>query len=71
MTYYFEKCYFDSEKMGVRTECDRMSCVLNRKHDKFELYFHRTNDESFYCLNRKQLKEYWQCLQENQEIFCP
>ena len=40
MTYYFEKCCFDSEKMGVTTECDRMNCVLNRKHDNFELYFH-------------------------------
>ena len=40
MTYYFEKCCFDCEKMGVTTECDRMSCVLNRKHDNFELNFH-------------------------------
>ena len=25
MSYYFQKCCFDSEKSGV-TECDRMMC---------------------------------------------
>lgn len=69
MPYYFQKCCFDSEKLGVRNECDRLSCV-NRKHD-FGLFFHRTNDESFYCLNRRQLKECWHCVIAEQEAFFP
>lgn len=56
--------------MGAVNECDRMSCVLNGKHD-FELYFHKTNDESFYCVNRKQLREYWRCVIKDQKTFCP
>ena len=70
MAKYFEKCCFDSEKMGVINECDRMSCILNRKHD-FDVYFHHVSDESFYCLNRKQLGEFWHCVIEDQNSFCP
>ena len=51
-------------------ECDRMSCILDRKHD-FEKYYHKEKDETFYCLNRKQLGEYLQCVIEDQRIFCP
>ena len=49
---------------------DRMCCTLNGRHN-FDLFFHWNNDESFYCLNSKQLKEYWQCVQEDREGFCP
>ena len=51
-------------------ECDRMSCILNRKHD-FEKYYHKGKDETFCCLNRKQLGEYLHCVIEDQRIFCP
>ena len=47
-----------------------MSCILNRKHD-FEKYYHKANDETFYCLNRKQHGKYWHCAIEDQRIFCP
>ena len=57
MAYSFQKYCFDSEKIGLVKECDRMSCFLNGSHN-FDLFFHRNNNESFYCLNRKQLKEY-------------
>ena len=33
MSYYFQKCYFDSEKIGVRNECDRLACNSNSKHN--------------------------------------
>ena len=40
------------------------------KYD-FGLFFRQRNDESFYCLNRRQLKEYWHCVIAEQEPFCP
>ena len=61
MSYYFQKCCFDSEKIGVRNECDRLTRISNGKHN-FGLFFHRNNDETFYCLNKKKLEEYWQCV---------
>ena len=70
MSYYFQKCCFDSEKNGVRNECDKLSCISNGKHN-FGLFFHRNNDETFYCLKRKQLEEYWQCVIAEQQAFCP
>ena len=70
MAYSFQKCCFDSEKIGLVKEFDRMFCILNESHN-FDVFFHRNNDESFYCLNRKQLKEYWQCVQEDRKSFCP
>ena len=47
-----------------------MSRIFNRKHE-FEKYSHKGNDETFYCLNTKQLGEYWHCVIEDQRVFCP
>ena len=69
MPYYFEKCYFDSQKIGVRNECNMLSC--GGKHLDFDLFFHRTNNEYFYCVNRKQLGEYYHCVLNDQKILCP
>ena len=41
------------------------------KHTEFTLFFHKINNTSFYCLNRKQLEEYWKCIVKDQEVFCP
>ena len=46
-----------------------MSC--EGKHTEFTLFFHKINNESFYYLNRKQLEEYWKCINKDQEFFCP
>ena len=32
MSYYFKQCCFDSERLGVRNECNRLSCASG-KHD--------------------------------------
>ena len=56
--------------IDVINECDRMSRIFNRKHE-FEKYSHKGNDETFYCLNTKQLGEYWHCVIEDQRVFCP
>ena len=41
------------------------------KHTEFTLFFHKINNTSFYCLNRKQLEEYWKYIVKDQEVFCP
>ena len=56
------------------TECDRMMC-LNGNH-KFEEYLFRCKyddklSERLYCLNRKQLGEYWHCVINDRDTFCP
>ena len=37
----------------------------------FNLYYHKNNNEYFYCLNRDQLGQYWQCVVEGRDSFCP
>ena len=69
MSYYHQKCCFDSGKIGLRNECDRFSCISNGKHN-FGLFSHQNNNETFYCLNRKQLEEYWQCVIAERQAFC-
>ena len=54
----------------MRNECDKLSCISNGKYN-FGLFFHRNNDETFYCLKRKQLEGYWQCVIAEQQAFCP
>lgn len=70
MPYSFEKCCFDSQDLGVVKDCNRTSCILNRSHN-LKLLYHRNNDESFYCLNGKDLGEYWHCVQNDQQTLCP
>ena len=69
MPLYFEKCCFDSKKIGVRNEFDMLSC--EGKHSDFGLFFHRTKNEYFHCLNRKQLGKYYHCVLNDQKVFCP
>ena len=69
MSYYFQKCCFDADVIGKPTECDRLNC--EGKHTEFTLFFHKVNNTSFYCLNGKQLEEYWKCIVKDQEVFCP
>ena len=37
----------------------------------FNLYYHQVNNEYFYCVNRKQLGQYWKCVVEDQDVICP
>ena len=39
MAYSIQKCCFDSEKIGLVKECDRMCRTLNGRHN-FDLFFH-------------------------------
>ena len=36
----------------------------------FNLYYHKNNNEYFYCLNRDQLGQYWQRVVEDRDSFC-
>ena len=37
----------------------------------FNLCYHKVNNEYFYCVNRKQLGQYWKCVVEDRDAFCP
>ena len=61
-------CCHDSLLIGTRSECDRLSC--EGKHTPVSnLYYHKVNNEYFYCLNRDQLGQYWQCVVEDRDVF--
>ena len=63
MSYYFQKCCFDADVIGKRTERDRLSC--EGKHTDLLYSFIKL------ILNKKQLEEYWKCIVKDQEVFCP
>ena len=70
--YYFMECYFDYEKTRIIEEFNLMRC--ERKHHFQEYFVEKKYDRKklarFYCLDRKQLGEYWHCTQKEREIFC-
>ena len=66
----FEICCHDSLLVGTRSECDRLSCEGKHK-PVFNLYYHKANSEYFYCVNREQLGQYWRCVVEDRDAFCP
>ena len=66
----FEICCHDSLLIGTRSECDRLSCEGKHK-PLFNLYYHKANNEYFYCVNREQLGQYWRCVVEDRDAFCP
>ena len=72
----FLNCYFDSLLIGTRSECDRFRCqernfVVKKDYPAFKLYHHKVNNEYFYCVNRDQLGQYWKCVVEDRDYFCP
>ena len=67
----FSICCHDSLLIGTRSECDRLSCQEGKHSPVFNVYYHQGNNKCFYCLNRKQLGQYWQCLVEDRELFLP
>ena len=64
-------CCHDSLLIGTRSECDRIFCKEGKHLPVFNLYYHKNNNEYFYCLNRDQLGQYWQCVVEDRDSFCP
>ena len=57
--------------IGTRSECDRLSCEHEKHSLECDVYYHKVNNEYFYCLNRKQLGQYWQCVTKDRNTFCP
>ena len=57
--------------IGARSECDRLSCEHEKHSLEFDVYYHKVNNEYFYCLNRKQLGQYCQCVTKDRDTFCP
>ena len=54
----FEICCYVSLLIGTRSECDRLSCTERKHAPVFNLYYHKVNNEYFYCVNREQLGQY-------------
>ena len=71
MACYFQKCCFDSQTEREISECETLAC--EGKHMLFEYSFrnHKDQIERFYCLNRKQLGEYWHFVTKERDCFCP
>ena len=66
----FLTCCYDSVLIGTWSECDRLQCRGN--HDPtFNVFYHKGNNEYFYCLNRNQLGQYWKCVVQDRDFFCP
>ena len=67
----YEVYCFDSQLIGARVECDRLTCEGN--HTAFNLFCrqHYKKKEVFYHVNRKQLGEYWRCVINDRDTFCP
>ena len=63
-------CCHDSLLIGTRSECDRIFCKEGKHLPVFNLYYHQNNNEYFYCLNRDQLRQYWQRVVEDRDSFC-
>ena len=65
----FLTCCHDSLLIGTRSECDRLQC--QGKHDPvFNVFYHKVNNQFFYCLNRNQLGQYWKCVVEDLDFLC-
>ena len=70
MTNCFELCCHDYDLVRKTSHCDRINCFGN--HDpQFSAYFHKVNNQSCYCLNPKQLGQYWRCVVNDRDYFCP
>ena len=65
----FEVCCFNYDTVCSTSQRDRLSC--EGKHTpEFTVYFHKINNEYCYCLDRKQLGQYWHCVNENDHKLC-
>ena len=63
----FEKCCYDFDLVRKTSQCDRINCFAN--HDP--QCFHKNNSQSCFCLNRRQLGQYWHCIINDRDYFCP
>ena len=69
-TNRFENCCFVYTLIGTHSECDRPSCEGQHK-PVFNLYYHKINKETCYCLNQDQLGQFWQRAVNDRNKFCP
>ena len=66
----FEKCCHDFDLVRKTSQFDWINCFAN--HDlQFSVYFHKNNNSSCYCLNSRLLGQYWRCIINDRDYFCP
>ena len=65
----FLTCCYDSVLIGTRSKRDTLQCQGNH-NPVFNVFHHKVNNQYFYCLNRKQLGQYWRCVVEDRDYFC-
>ena len=46
-----------------------MQCQGNH-NPVFNVFYHKVKNQYFYCLDRKQLGQYWKCVVEDRDYFC-
>ena len=61
MNNRFEICCHDYELVRKTSQCEQLYCSGDHMPE-FCVIFHKENNTSCYCLNRKQLGQYWQCI---------
>ena len=49
---------------------DRINCFAN-PDPQFSVYYHKNDNQSCFCLNRRQLRQYWRCIINDRDYFCP
>ena len=52
------------------TKCKRTGCTGKQKFEKMSFRNYKEEIESFYCLNRKSLDEYWKCVLAENWLIC-
>ena len=65
----FSICCHDSLLVGTQSECDRLSYEHEKHSPEFNVYYHKANNEYFYCLNHKELGQYWQLSLQIEMLF--
>ena len=66
----YSNCCFNFEVVGLHSECDRLNCKGNHS-PVFTIYREKPHGFYCYCLNRKQLGQYWRCIVEDCKFMCP
>ena len=66
----FSICCHDSLLVGTQSECDRLSYEHEKHSPEFNVYYHKANNEYFYCLNHKRVRPILAIVIADRDAFC-